>query len=551
MNMPPGLPRYLRYYRTSRGRVGLGVFLGLVRAGLVIPVPLLVGSAIDRAIPNGETGTLIAYGAAILALTLTGAAVSIAGRYVTVTAIRRATRLLREDAIRKLFTVSRRFYTSTEPSVLHDQIVNESGRVNAGTSAVLQDYVPGVVFILGLGGVLVSMNGTLALITLAFGPVIILTGRVIGKLLRIRVRRQHRTFERFSRGVLRLLRAMDLIRTRGAEDQELEDLSAAADELEQAGVARTVWNNFYSVTQATLLAAIGTTVLIVGGVFVIRGDMTLGDLISFYAGFALIRGPLSGIALRAPALIEGLQSLGHLEELLAAPDVRPYLGSRVADPIGRVELCDVTFAYDEAPVIEGVSFELVPGRVTALVGPNGSGKSTLVNLILGFYRPDQGSLTAGGIPYDELDVVALRRSAGVVSQNPLLLQGTVADNIRYGRDDVEAGDVEEALAKAQAGFVHALPDGVNTDIGAEGVFLSGGQRQRIAIARALVHRPELLVLDEPTNHLDLDSIAAVMHNITHLEPRPAVLLVSHQLEALAEVDEVIELKDGQIVATRP
>ena len=210
----------------------------------------------------------------------------------------------------------------------------------------------------------------------------------------------------------------------------------------------------------------------------------------------------------------------------------------------------MTFAYDEDPVIHDVSFEIAPGRVTALVGPNGSGKSTLVNLILGFYRPDIGSLTIGSMPYSEVDVTHLRRSMGVVPQQPFLMQGTVAENVAYGREDATEVDIKRALDLVHAGFVDQLPDGMHTDIGAEGVFLSGGQRQRIAIARALVHQPPLLVLDEPTNHLDRRSVAAVMESIATLKPRPAVLLVSHQIEVISDADEVIELDEGRVVAHR-
>ena len=331
MNLPPGVRRYASYYRTSRSRLALGVGLGLVRALLVIPIPLLVGRAIDQAIPNGDRATLIRYGVTILGLTLLGAGISMATRYVTVTAIRRAIRLLRGDAINKLFTVSRRFYTTTEPSVLHDHIIHESGRVHSGTSAVLTDYVPGIVFIVALGGVLIAMNPILALITLGFGPLIVITGRLVGKALRVRVRRQHRAFEAFSRGVLRLLRAMDLVRTHGAEQAEFDDLIDKAEELERAGISRTVWNNFYSVVQSTLIATAGTTVLIVGGVFVIAGDMTLGDLIAFYAAFALIRGPLGGIALRAPAVIEGCSRYRIWKNCLTS-----RTSGRTTGPVGRL-----------------------------------------------------------------------------------------------------------------------------------------------------------------------------------------------------------------------
>jgi len=242
-------------------------------------------------------------------------------------------------------------------------------------------------------------------------------------------------------------------------------------------------------------------------------------------------------------------SLTHLDALLTEVDARPYQGSRAIDFTGHLRVVDVTFGYGDEPVLEGVSLELRPGSVTAITGPNGSGKSTLVSLMLGFYRPTRGELLADSIPYPELDMISLRKTMGVVPQHTVLLHGSVAENITYGRTGLTRDDIDRALKIAEASFVDDLPDGLDTDIGDEGVFLSGGQRQRLAIARAVIHRPSILVLDEPTNHLDRDALHAVINNIATLQPRPAVLLITHNPGVLSGVDAVIELKDGRIVSS--
>ncbi len=543
--------RYARYYRSSRNRLALGLFLSLLQALALVPVPILVRVAIDEAIPSKDVGRLVGLGFVILALATAGAAISLAAGYMTATAVRAAVRRLRADAVTKLFAVSRRFITAAEPSVLHDQIVQETARVSAGTSAVLGNFLPGVVLVAGIGAVLVAMNPTLALVTLAFGPLIFFAGRLLGREVQARVERQHHAFERFSREVLRVLRTMDLIRTHGAEDLEMRRIDRTAGDLESAGVSRTLWSNAYSVTQSTLLALAGAGVLIIGGVFVVRGQMSLGDLISFYAGFALLRGPLAGIAIRVPAVIEGVTSLRHLMELLDEPDIRPYRGRRRVTATGWLKLVDVTFAYDTEPVLHDVSLELERGKVTAVAGPNGSGKSTIVNLILGFYRPQRGELFADGHPYPEVDLIELRRQMGVVPQQTIILNASILDNITYGRPDVDEAAVRTALEVAEADFVERLPDGLHTLVGEEGVFLSGGQRQRLAIARAVLHRPALLILDEPTNHLDRASMESVMRNIAALRPRPAVLLISHRTEVLDTVDELVELKEGRVISVNP
>ncbi|MFQ5554517.1 MAG: ABC transporter ATP-binding protein [Acidimicrobiia bacterium] len=539
---------YLTFYRHTKGRVALSIGLYLVRASVLLPLPVLVGLAIDDAIPERNVGRLVAIGLGILALTGASAGLSIAARAVTVSVTQGALARLRRAAIDKLLTVSRRYYTTTDSSALHDQVVHETERVEQMTSAVFGDFVPGVVLIVGLTVVLARMNITLTAVTMAFGPVIYMTSRLIGRWVRGRIKRVHHTYERFSQSVLTMLRSMDLIRIQSAEDTERSRQADSIDELRQASSSEAVGVTVYFVTQQALVAMSGAAVLIIGGVAVVRGLMSLGDLISFYAGFALLRGPLSTLALRTPTVIEGAQSLGHLYELLSEEDRRPYQDGEEIAFRGSVEVRNVTFAYDSKPVLEGVSLRLEPGRVVGLVGPNGSGKSTIVNLIVGFYRPSAGEVRADGVAYGELDIVALRSAMGVVPQQPLMRAATVRENIVYGRHDLDDAAVHEALRIADAeAFVADLPNGLDTEIGEEGVFLSGGQRQRIAIARAVVHCPPLLILDEPTNHLDRAAVSTVVGNVRDMVPRPAMLLISHRTEVLSDVDDVVELKEGRVV----
>jgi ATP-binding cassette subfamily B protein len=346
-----------------------------------------------------------------------------------------------------------------------------------------------------------------------------------------------------------MLRSMDLIRIQGAEDTERARQEKAIDNLRGFGKTRAVGVTTYFTVQQTLVAMSGAVVLIVGGLQVIRGSMSLGGLIAFYAAFALLRGPLSELALRTPDLIEGVQSLSNVYNVLDETDERPYRGTRQIDFTGRLEATGIMFAYDERPVLQDVSLTIEPGQIVGLVGPNGSGKSTLANLMLGFYRPDTGGVTAEGVSFDELDITALRRNIGVVPQQPLLRSGTIRENIVYGRDDLDDATVREAVRLAEAdGFISELPEGLETAIGEEGLFLSGGQRQRVAIARALVHQPPLLILDEPTNHLDRNTIRLVIANIRSIDPQPAMLLISHRTEVLEGVDVLVELNDGGVVA---
>jgi ATP-binding cassette subfamily B protein len=539
---------YVSFYRESRSTLVFGTLLSLLRAILLLPLPILVGLAIDRAIPEDDIATLVGFGAMILALTAVSAGVSIAARTVTVSATKQALAGFRVALVDKLLRMSRKDYSKADIGTLHDHVVHETERVENATGALFEEFLPGAVLIVGITLVLARLNLALTIVTMAFAPVIYFTSKSLGRSVMGRIERHNRSYERFSQGIFGMLRSMDLIRIQGAEQTERTRQAKVIDDLRGDGKTRAVGVTTYFTVQQTLVAMSGAVVLIVGGLQVIRGSMSLGGLIAFYAAFALLRGPLSELALRTPDLIEGVQSLGNVYTLLDETDERPYRGTRQVDFTGRLEATGITFAYDDRPVLEDVSVAIEPGEVVGLVGPNGSGKSTLANLMLGFYRPQNGDVAAERVSFDELDITALRRNIGVVPQQPLLRSGTIRENIVYGRDDIDDGAVREAVRLAEAeGFISELPEGLDTAIGEEGLFLSGGQRQRVAIARALVHMPPLLILDEPTNHLDRNTIRLVIANIRSIEPQPAVLLISHRTEVLEGVDVVVELEDGRVV----
>jgi ABC-type multidrug transport system fused ATPase/permease subunit len=541
--------RYLSSYRGSAGAMTFGIVLSLLRAVTLIPVPLLVGRAIDRAIPDRDIGELTLLGAAVVGLTLANAGISILARKATVAVTKRSIERLRGDAIDVLLGVSRSYYVSTDQAELHDRLVTETGRIDQMNGVVFGELLPGSVLIVGITVILFRMDPVLTGVTLAFVPLMLLAGRLVGHRLRSAVRAFHKTFERFSEGSLRLIRAMDLIRMQASEDTEREFHRARIAALRESSTDRAISATVYGVTQQSIIAIAGAAVLVAGGAAVIRGRMTLGDLLSFYAGFAIMRSPLGSLAGQGPTLIEGVQALDHLQELLDEEDREPYAGTRVVEPDGGLHVDRVTFGYGAKPVLREVSLEVRPGEVLALVGPNGSGKSTIVNLILGFYRPASGRLSVSGVPYDDADIRTLRRAIGVVPQHPILLPMSVRENVTFGRTGLSEAEVERAIRAAHAdAFVAGLAEGLDTQVGEGGVFLSGGQRQRLALARALVHRPRLLILDEPTNHLDQEAVAVLLESVRTFDPDVAILVISHRKELLDSADRALGLVDGKVVA---
>jgi ABC-type multidrug transport system fused ATPase/permease subunit len=544
--------RYAARYRSSSQILFVCILVSVARAGLAVPVPLLVRYVFDHAINEHQAWTLVAAGAAILLLQVVNGAAGLWTRYVVLQRTKLVIRDLRSHALAKLYAVSRRFLDTADPGVIHDRIVHETERVDVMTNAVLDEIFPSLILALGVSGVLLYLDWRLFLVTVTLGPLLLGVGRLLGRLLRVRIDVYHRSFERFSHGVMFVLSAMDLTRLQAAETWELGRQREKLEELRCTSATMAWLSSAFAVLHQTVVAGVIMVVLVVGGVAVSRGAMTLGSLVSFFAGLVLLRGPVNLLLGSLPRVIEGAHSLCELYALLDESSTDPYTGTRALDFKGAAALEGVTFGYDGQAVLRNVSLTLRPGTVTALVGANGSGKTTIVSLILGFYRPWQGRLLADGMPYDELNLRDLRRQIGVVTQTPLLIPGTVRSNITYGVPEATFEEVREAGRLATVDrFVSTLGEGYESEVGERGVLLSGGQCQRVAIARALLCRPRLLVLDEPTNHLDEACMRELLGNLRSLEGSPTVLVISNLPEVQRYADEVFRLESGVLRRVEP
>ncbi|MFV2039708.1 MAG: ABC transporter ATP-binding protein [Acidimicrobiales bacterium] len=538
---------YLGRFWDQRVGVAVAVFLSIMQAALLLPIPILIGLSIDEAIPDGDTNKMVVIALLLGMGALLSVLAQIAARAVDLKVTMEVSRRLRSELYAKLIELPRSTYDQTTATDLHDRAVNDTLRVQTMSSVIMTTLLPTAILIVGIGAVLVWLDWKLALVTLASAPVMFIAGRMMTGRIRHAADEFHPAYRDFSASALLMLRSQDLIRLAGAERQELDKADTQLEHLRFTNRRVAFLTSVNGAIQQGVIGIAGAALLLAGGVSVIRTSLTLGELLSFYAGFAMLRGPAGGFAQSYSLIVEGQQAMHGVEGLLADPVHRPYQGTETIELTGNLRLDDVVFGYDEAlPVVRNVSLELKPGRIVALIGPNGSGKSSIVNLLLGFYRPTTGAVTADGRAYVDLDMRLLRPQLGVVTQDPILFPGTVRENITYGRHPTD-DELEKALELSGAdGVAERLPAGLDTEIGDDGVRLSGGQRQRIAIARALLGRPRVLIFDEPTNHLDESAISTLLSNLRSLSAEMAVLIVSHHNTVLADADVTIALHDGAV-----
>lgn len=351
--------------------------------------------------------------------------------------------------------------------------------------------------------------------------------------------------------------ALDGIRTVQAFSHEAIDRRDYGERAEQAfatAVVRTrqrAW--LTAAAMLTVFAAVGL-MLWQGGQAVLAGEISAGELSAFVFYAVLAAGAVATLAEVAGDVQRAAGAAERLLELLdAEPDITPpAVPAALPSPLrGEIRLEGVSFTYSgrETPALDSLDLEIRSGERVALVGPSGAGKSTLFALLLRFHDPDRGRVLLDGIDLREFDPKALRAGLGLVAQEPVLFTGSVADNLRYGKPDASLDELRAAARDANAlGFVEALPQGFDTDLGPGGVQLSGGQRQRLAIARALLKNPSVLLLDEATSALDAESERLVQQALDRLMAGRTSLVIAHRLATVTAADRLLVFDDGKLVA---
>jgi len=538
---------YLRLFRGSGRLLAASLVLSLAQAALLVPVALLLREAFDERIPAGDDGGLVWIGALILALYLGSAAVGLLNRYSVLRVTKAAVTRLRTQLLERLYALPQTFFDRSSHGRLHSVVVQDSERLDVMANALIAQLVPSLVVSVGLLLTLLFLDPLLLAVLLGVVPLLLGIGRWLGGIVRRRTQRWQQEFDAFSTATQLALRTMTLTKIQAAEAHELERRRQGHEALGRAGRDMAWTQTAFVIVQGAVAAASGVVVLVIGGRLVATGDLSLGSLISFYAFVVLLLRQVSIVVGTVPQVIAGRESIARVETILSAPRREPYRGARRIDFGGAVRLDRVSFGYGSGLVLDDVSVELEAGERVAILGPNGAGKSTLVSLLLGLYRPERGRVLADGVPFDELDLPALRRQIGVVLQDSVVFPGTVAQNIAYGRPGATDEEVRRAASLATVDlFVDELPAGYDTEVGEEGVLLSGGQRQRIALARALLATPALVILDEPTTHLDDAAINRLTANLRSLPGAPTLLVISHDLAVARSLDRVLHLRDGRV-----
>src|SRR5215510_2608025 len=518
-------------------------------AGLVLP-----GSTkflIDDVVQKRREELLIPLAAAVGVAVLVQAITSFALTQLLSTS---AQRLIAEMRIRVQQHIGRlpiRYYDANKTGALVSRIMSDVEGVRNLVGTGLVEFIGGVFTAIIAFVLLLKINATLTFLALGFlGVFGVILHRAFGSIRPI-FRERGKINAEVTGRLTESLGGVRVVKGFHAEAREAAVFESGAMRLFE-NVRRTLFaTSVIGMASTLLMGLVSVTVMIVGERMLVSGRMTIGEFFAFtlYLGFMV--APVFQTVSIGTQITEAFAGLDRMREVMEEPpeDIDPERVLHLDRIQGNIQFDNVTFEYEAGkPVLQGVTLKAVPGTVTALVGSSGSGKSTLIGLVAAFAKPIAGRVYADGIDLSTVRLDSYRSQLGVVLQDNFLFDGTIKENILFGRPDASDEDVLRASMIARVDeFAFKLEKGLDTIVGERGVKLSGGQRQRVAIARAILADPRILILDEATSSLDTESETLIQQGLAALMAGRTTFVIAQRLSTIRGADQMLVLEQGQIV----
>ena len=531
--------------------LGAGLALILINRAADLVIPAASKYLIDEVVQKRNLSLLTPIASVAGAAVLTGA---ISGFLLTQLLSKNAQLLIAELRIKVQRHVGRlpvRYYDANKTGALLSRIMSDVEGIRNLIGTGIVELLGGTLTAVAAFILLLTISAKLTLAVLLFLAVF---GLLIGKAfayIRPVFRERSVIHAEVSGRLAESLGGVRVIKGFNAERREAANFARGAMRLFENVRKALTATSFTVMATKLLFGIVSVIVMVAGGRMIIRGTMTMGDFVAFTLYLALLVAPVFQIVNIGSQMTEAFAGLDRTHEVLAETpeDIDPQRTHSLGTIRGEVRFESVGFEYDVGkPVLQGVSLEARPGTVTALVGSSGAGKSTLISLVAAFAKPTGGTVFVDGIDLATVRLDSYRSQLGVVLQDNFLFDGTVRENILFGKPDASDDEVRQAAEIARVDeFALSLEKGYETGIGERGVKLSGGQRQRMAIARAILADPRILILDEATSSLDSESETLIQQGLAALVAGRTTFVIAHRLSTIRSSDQILVLEGGLIV----
>lgn len=542
--------RLLIYLKPYVPKLGLAVVCLVGVAGLTACVAFLVKPAMDQIFFEKNASVLIFIPLVFCGVYLVKGVCDFGQYYLMAFIGQSIVRDLREEMFVKLAGMPVSFYVRHTTGELLSRMNNDVAMVEGALARAVTGIARDVVTVIFLVVVVFYRDFWLALIAMVVFPIAIYPLLVFGRKLRQYSRRMLVSLEDITDRLNETITGIRIVKAFAMEDYERSRFNEVNERLFRAFMRRFKVRALSNPVMETLGGVGVSAIVFYGGYQVINGSSTPGTFFSFVTALLMLYEPIKRINEVNLTIQEGVAAADRIFSLLdMESDVQDRPDATILERIEQGIVYDgVVFSYEDASVLEEVSLRVDIGEAIAIVGESGAGKSTLLDLLPRFYDVTGGAIRIDGKDIRDFTQRSLREKIGIVTQQTILFDDTVRNNIAYGKPDMPLERVMDAAKAAHAHeFVSALPQGYDTLIGENGIKLSGGERQRIAIARALLKNPPILVLDEATSNLDTDSEKAVQNALDTLMKGRTTLVVAHRLSTIRNVDRIYVLAQGRVV----
>lgn len=526
-----------------------GFVLSIISTGVALVNPWVLRQAVDSIRAGAPPQTLLLLAAAYVGVALLGGFIRFHWRMRMLGAGRRIEYEIRNDYFAHLQRLHQGFFHHTRTGDLMARGINDLNAVSRLVGAGIMHSFNTVVMFLAASVLMITIDPPLAAVVLGILPLVTVVFVVLGRRIHQRYERVQEQFSTISARAQENFSGIRVVKAFAQETAQIEAFSAINREyvhrsLRLARTAGALWP-----TMTFILGLVAAAVLWQGGLAVVAGRITLGQLVQFFGYLMMLSWPMIALGWTTTLFQQGFASMNRLEEIL---NTQPAIASPAAAvderPRGAIEFRNVSLSYGGTPVIRGVTLAIPAGSTVAIVGPTGSGKSTLASLI-----PRLLDVTAGAVLVDGRDVrayrlEALRGSIGMVPQEPFLFSDTLEENLAWGTEAGDGRRVRNAAETAQlAGDVAEFPLGYQTMVGERGVTLSGGQKQRATIARALARDPAILILDDALSSVDTRTEEEILQGLRRFMATRTSILISHRISTVRHADLLVVLDEGRIV----
>jgi subfamily B ATP-binding cassette protein MsbA len=540
------------YVAAHKGSVALATFFMITSAALTAGFAAMIEPVIDDVLTAGNLSRVWMLGGGILLIFFLRGMTTYEHTIIMNRVGQRIVGKIQHDLFSRFLDLDLFFFQANPSGQLVSRVINDVNVMRSSVTDGITGLGKNLVTLLFLIGVMFYQDWFLSCLVFLIFPFTGLFVVWVGRRLRKMSSRIQQDMAHLSDMLSQIFLGVRLVKAYGMEDHERARAETAINKVRDLTIKSVRINNLSTPVNEALVGLVVFGIVVYGGYKVADGATTAGELLSFITAFSMSYEPIKRLAKLNSSLQMGLGAADRVFEMMdLQPQVREIVNARAVSyqrPDIMFEAVDFDYGVGGRKALNGVSFTIPGGTVTALVGASGSGKTTIMNLIPRFYDPSAGRILINNDDIRTLTLSSLRQNIALVSQDITIFDDTVWANIGYGRKGAYQDEIIKAAIAAEADdFIRRLPHGYDTKLGEEGLTLSGGQRQRIAIARAILRNAPILLLDEATSALDNEAERAIQKTLAELQKGRTTLVIAHRLTTVQNADQILVMEEGRIV----